>query len=157
IAWPRRSWPVSHNRLDPLDDRPLHVVVHLVLGGSSSARDLEGMIAAFDDVHRGPRCKAGHHSVELGRRPERVSTALNNQHGTTAVAKVCIAAFGGPTRRVQRITEQYEAIYWKCGVDCGNVRRDPSTHRLAADEQRFPCATNPLADRANDGLVTRVE
>ena len=58
---------------------------------------------------------------------------------------------------MKRISQQDEAGHGKSRISGCDVRGNPPAHRLAANEEAGSCAIDPLTNRLNDCVVTRVE
>src|SRR5205814_4795638 len=88
---------------DPLDDRPLDVVVERCLGERILPRQLERMIAAGYDVERRLRRQRIKDGRELGGQSERVAAALDDEHRPANRREMLVAALVRPARRAQGI------------------------------------------------------
>jgi hypothetical protein len=73
--------------------------------------------------------------ADLIGRAELVAAALDEQHRQRDGRQVRVAPLLRPSRRMQRITEEHQAAHVVHALRA-HVRRDPSAHRLAADEER---------------------
>jgi hypothetical protein len=121
---------------DPFDDGQLGLLVHRRLPLPISGHR-ERVIASFDNVEGGGGRESLQHRRELGWRSERVAAALQEQHRSADSREVRIAPHVRLSRRVQRVSEEHQPVHveaWIAGRDLG---RDPSTHRLAADEEQL--------------------
>ena len=73
------------------------------------------------------------------------------------VAEVSVAAFGGFPRRMQRVSEEYQAGHGKGRVSRRHMCRDSPAHGFTADEQRCTRACDVSTDVGDGRVVARVE
>jgi hypothetical protein len=140
---------------DPVDDRPLRPIVQRRLPRPISGHR-ERVIASFDDVEGGAGGESLQHRCELEWCPERVAAALHEQHRSADGREVGVAPHVRSSGRMQRISEEHQPVDVDFWIGGGDLGRDASAHRLAADDEHLR-ARDLLAGSGDHRAIAALE
>jgi hypothetical protein len=132
--------PIPADSPDPFQNRLLYVIVGCGLPPWIFGRQREGVVASLDGMERRERGEYGQELGELSRCAKRVSATLHEQHRALYRREVCISTDARLPRRVQWVPEQHDCIDRQTCIGGGNLRSNPSTHRLSANSKKRPGA-----------------
>jgi hypothetical protein len=131
----------------------LDLAIHVLLFDARFLRDLERVVAAFDDMEIGPGGEPVDDRTQLVWCAEGVARALNKQHRRLDPGEMLGAQTIGPARRMQRVAEKNQACQ-NAGTGSGDLRGNAAAHRLAADRQPVLSEFRKLENGLYDPTIT---